>query len=250
MKKVILMFAAMVLLAAPAFGDYYGGRVWYARIGGYFAGNGGEFTLKNDGPPGLLLSNAAYSPLTKAQDGNAESFQTFCVEGAEYVAQPMDIVVSTTFINEANGTVLAGLGSHAILGNKPNGDNLDPQTAYLYTKFATGTLAGYNYAAGAGRIASAGALQQAIWFIEGEAGGANNAFAALALDATTVGGNTDEWVGKGIGDVRVLNTWTPAHVGELAYKQQDQLYMVPAPAAIGLGMLGLALIGWLKRRVG
>jgi hypothetical protein len=31
---------------------------------------------------------------------------------------------------------------------------------------------------------------------------------------------------------------------------RDQLMTVPAPAAIGLGVLGLALVGWLKRRVG
>jgi hypothetical protein len=198
------------------------------------------------------LNNAAYDAKARGLDGHPESFQTFCVETGEYVAQPMDIIVSTTFINEVNpgGGAVTGPGSHAILGGKAFGDNLDPRTAYLYTKFATGTLAGYTYVAGAGRIASARDLQKAIWYIEQEAGGANNAFVALALDATTAGGTTDEWVGMGIGDVRILNTWTPGHVGQSAYKLQDQLYLVPAPAAIVLGMMGLGLVGWLKRRVG
>jgi hypothetical protein len=240
MKKAIMMFAAMILLAAPALADYSGGRVYYNRIDGYYAGSGGEFTLRSDGGPGLLLSNAAYDAKARGQDGNAESFQTFCVETAEYVAQPMDIMVSTMFINEDTG-VVTDPGSHAIKGGKTYGDNLDSKTAYLYTQFAKGVLSSYNY--GAGRSTSAGELQEAIWAIEGEIGSADGQAATWITEAETAA-----W--SGIGDVRILNTWTPGHVGDLAYKQQDQLYLVPAPAAIGLGVLGLALVGWLKRRVG
>jgi hypothetical protein len=236
MKKAIMMFAALILIAAPALGDYSGGRIYWDRVSGYYSGNGGEFTIRSDGAPGLLLSNAAYDAKARGLV-SSESFQTFCVETGEYVAQPMDIVVSTTNIN-------GSAGSHAVWGGVPNvGDNLDARTAFLYTKFATGTLSGYTWT-GAGRAASADALQKAIWYIEGESGGADNAFAALATDATTVGGNTDEWVGKGIGDVRILNMYTTS--GGLA---QDQLYLVPAPAAIGLGLIGLGLVGWLKRRM-
>jgi hypothetical protein len=246
MRKMIFITIVFTCLTAPVLADYYGGRIYYNRIGGYYSGNGGEFTLRSDGGLGLLLSNSAYDAKTRGEDGNPESFQTFCVETAEYVAQPMDIVVSTTFVNEATGAI-TGPGSHAILGSKPFGDNLDPMTAYLYTKFAQGTLAGYNYTVGAQRVASAGALQNAIWFIEGE-GGVNNAFVALANDAVTVGGNTDEWVGKGIGDVRILNTWVPGHIGELGFKTQDQLYLVPVPAAVLLGMLGLGVAGLKLRK--
>jgi hypothetical protein len=149
--------------------------------------------------------------------------------------------VSTTFIDEDTG-VVTGPGSHSILGGKPKGDNLDDRTAYLYTKFATGTLAGYNYTAGSGRAASAADLQNAIWYIEQE-GGVNNGFVTLANTAVASGG---EWYGKGIGDVRVLNLFETT----VRTERQDQLYLVPAPAAIGLGVLGLALVGWLKRRVG
>ena len=170
------------------------------------------------------------------------SFQTFCVERTEYVASPMDIVVSTTFIDES--TVLgAGDGSHAIWGSKTYGDNLDDRTAYLYTQFATGTLTGYDYTL-AGRSTSAGDLQNAIWWIEGE-GGANNGFVALADTAVAFGG---EWYGKGIGDVRILNTWAPGRIGEWDYKKQDQLYLVPVPAAVLLGMLGLSVAGIKLRK--
>ena len=62
------------------------------------------------------------------------------------------------------------------------------------------------YVAGAGRIASAEALQNAIWWIEGE-GGSNAGQAGLwiteAQDAIDLG----DW--SGIGNVRVLNMWVP-----------------------------------------
>jgi hypothetical protein len=234
MKRLIFITIVFTFLTAPVLADYYGGRVYYSRINNYYSGNGGEFTLRSDGGQGLLLSNSAYDAKTRGEDGNPESFQTFCVETAEYVAQPMDIVVSTT---TAEGIT----DSHAILGSKPNGDDLDSRTAYLYTQFAKGTLSNYNYVAGVGRSASAGELQKAIWWIEGE-GGSNAGQAGIWITEATNAGWTD------IGDVRILNTWVPGHIGELGYKTQDQLYLVPVPAAVLLGMLGLGVAGLKLRK--
>ena len=245
MRKLVFIAIVCAFMAVPAMADYSGGWVYYNRIGGYYSGNGGEFTLSTDGGPGLLLNLSAYAATTKNQTGSTAtpSFQTFCVEATEYIASPMEIMVSTTFINEGTGAV-TGPGSHAILGSLSFGDNLDSRTAYLYTKFAQGTLAGYNY--GVGRAASADALQKAIWSIEGEAGGViSNSFVTLANTAVASGG---EWYGKGIGDVRILNTWTPGHVDESAYKLQDQLYLVPVPGAVLLGMLGLSVAGLKLRK--
>ena len=103
---------------------------------------------------------------------------------------------------------------------------LDARTAFLYYNFRMGTLAGYDY--GAGRQASAGELQAAIWYIQGnQAGGANNTFVALA-EAAILG---NQW--SGIGNVRVLNVYDGN--GALA---QDQLTIVPAPGAAALAGVG------------
>lgn len=239
--KSALLVAAVCVGAGPVMADYYAGRCYWNRISGYYAGSGGEFTISNDGGPTLNLSTSAYSTLTKNKSGNPPSFQTFCVEGGEYVDQPMDVWVSTT-------AAAGGPGSHAIWGSMQSsgGDDLDPRTAFLYTKFATGTLQTYYYDATynggnvyTSRSAAADALQQAIWYIEGE-GGSLNAFVTMANNAIASGG---EWENRGIGDVRVLNMYTTA--GALA---QDQLYLIPAPGAVLLGLLGFSLIGWVKRR--
>ena len=102
--------------------------------------------------------------------GHPESFQTFCVEMSETITNPMNVFVST----EAAGSEPQdnGPGSHAYEGGVPGspsiGDDLDPKTAYLYTRFVGGTLAalGYDYTPGTGREDSAKVLQNLIWGIE------------------------------------------------------------------------------------
>jgi len=254
MKKTILTFAALVLLAVPALADTFHGlgdtgyQMLYTRIGGYFQGRGGEFTLKED-PGHTYLSNSAYADVAKGKAGDPHSFQTFCVETGEYVESPMEIMVS----QEAQAGGGYGSGSHAYKGGTKVGDDLEFETAWLYTQFATGNLAtlGYDYTPGDNRKAAAGALQRLIWNIEGEGGGlgVGNSWYDITLtqaqvdliDAWNDAYATSRW--SGIGNVRVLQTNSTG--GGLA---QDQLYLVPAPAAIGLGMLGLGLIGWYMRR--
>ena len=231
MKKYIGIFALLALVAAPAMADIYIGAVGVQRVVGYYGGNGGEFTLSS---PSLFASSYV-ADVTKNIPGSwgPSAIQTFCVETSETIDVPSTVYgrISTTF---SDGMTV---GSHSANSNV----NLSDKTAFLYTQFAAGTLAGFDYGAGSGRVADAVALQKAIWYYQsqvpaGEVVG--NEFVALAEAATG-------WTG--IGQVRILNVYSDPNYTQAA---QDQLVMVvPASAAFVLGAFGLGLVGWVKRRM-
>lgn len=183
--------------------------------GAYSSGSGGEFTATTiSGFIGLSGLPA---------DLDSETFQTFCLEVNETFSpgSTYNMVINTVaFAGGSGGPFLA----------------LDERAAYLYHNFRNMTLTGYDYTAG-GRQASAGDLQAALWYIQGnQSGGANNAFVALADAAVSSG----EW--SGLGDVRVLNLYD-ADGGF----HQDVLTIIPAPGATAL--LGLAgLMAGRRRR--
>jgi hypothetical protein len=210
-----------------------GGRGNITRLGGYYMGSGGEFTLYGNL---LELSRDVYASSTKDKFGN-NSFQTFCLESNEYTHNPVDVFVSQSFVNGDPGSHAYRGGANTSPGNY--GDDLDARTAYLYDQFAKGVLSDYDYTPGSGRRASAGALQNAIWWIEGEL-------------ASKPGGQAGDWIDEaeaagwtGIGNVRVL---------QLVYERasikyrQDFIYVTPVPGAVLLGMLGLAVAGVKLRK--
>lgn len=177
--------------------------------------NGGEFTA---------TPITGFLGLTGlASDVSTDSFESFCVE------------VSENF--SPGSTYLAVINTGAVAGSEPGGfDPLDERTAFLYTLFRAGTLPGFDYSP-AGRQASTGDLQAAIWYLEGESNGANNSFVALADAAVSSG----DW--SGIHDVRVLNIYD----GDGVF-HQDQLTLIPVPGAgLAMSLAGLAASGRRRR---
>jgi len=174
-------------------------------------------------------------------------FQTFCLETNENITTGTTLSWST-------------LGTAAVNGGYSGGspDPLDARTAYLYHQFVSGSLSGYNYAQGGGRVASATALQLAIWQIEGEIqpgalttayGGNTQAQAWVA--AATAAVASGAW--SGIGNVRIINPVTANGDEQQSLLIETTTVVSPVPlppaAMLGIGLMAaLGGIGALRRR--
>jgi hypothetical protein len=128
----------------------------------FSSGSGGEFTAKvNDNSLAEYIASydQAGAPNSTVGVGSTTNgtFQTFCIEHVEnfYPGQPYTVI---------------GITASAKAGGMAVSDHLSIGTAFLYSEFAKGTLAGYNYDLSS-RSASAGALQNTIWWLENEIAG-------------------------------------------------------------------------------
>lgn len=247
-SKVLVLSAAMIVAAAPGvFGaqlqvETTGNGGNYSGYGPYQTGVGGEFTLYS---PSLANYIDNYTPAAMDQVASpTPSFQTFCVEGDEY------IYPNATYDVDLNGVTVY------------TGDTLSKGAAYLYSQFASGGNFGgnatYNYNP-AGRQTSAGELQDAIWAFmggqEGQTMDLSNPFEAAA--ATAIGGSdtTAGWTaadaagGAGYDGVYILNLWVPGEDNTPAGAAQDQLLWTGSQnnnvpdAGATMTLMGIALSG-------
>jgi hypothetical protein len=231
MKRYLVSVMAIAALAASSAlaTQIKTGNIW----GPYQAGSGGEFTLTV--VSGLDLGGYAANTTGFNNNAGLPSFQSFCLENSQ---PPEYINLNTTYNAVTNTRALNG-------GVGPGGDPVSVGTGWLYSQFATGTLAGYNY--GSGRTTSAGLLQNAIWWLEGE-GVAYNSGNTFMLAAVTQFGSQASARADGAAayGVSALNLTTLT--GALA---QDQLYFRPVPDnALTVILLGTALaaLALMRRR--
>jgi len=223
----------------------------YQDLSNYSYSDGGEFRAL---PNAALLSFAnptlaGYAPATADPTAVNPYFQTFCVETSEYFTPGNTYNVSFSY----NIKYQAGLFL-------PNGEPITMGTAWLYSQFAAGTLIGtgplpYDYTDGGGRPTTAGDLQEALWYLQGEAslinGGADGtAFYNAAVSAL---GATINNPANGAYGVVVLNLTSGDG------NAQDQLMLVPDPSVVvvpvpepaSVASLGasIALLGALRWRL-
>ena len=225
-KKIGKALAVSAIGLAMAHGAV-AATVTFQQVDGYFSGKAGEFTAQHTPFVGNYAASA-----TATLNGTI-GFQTFCLELNEIMRlnRAYDYTVDMAAIE---GGVSGG-----------NPDPLSLGSAWLYSEFAAGTLAGYEYAPGAGRELAAGQLQDAFWWLEDEITLADpNANMFLAAAFAQFG---DQTAAKADATAGAYNVWVmnPTDNGE---PRQSVLVIRVPDGGLTLGLLGLSLAGIARLR--
>ena len=217
MKKLSLLGVLLAVAIAPA--ALAATITGTQTVGAHYL-DGGEITAMTT-PPVLLGLAAPSGP---------PAFQTFCIE-------------SQVLFN--NGATY----NYSLTQTDHSSNPLTKGAAYLFAQFSAGTLAGYDYTIGTGRIESAGGLQAALWTLQGQTIPAGflsdptvlaNMTADLALANSGTGGHQSDPSAGAFGvSILSLSTVTGAPA-------QDWLAIAQVTVPDGgttIALLGFALVG-------
>jgi hypothetical protein len=231
MKSIRMLLLGSVLLLVFSQIVFADTLATVGNYGPYQTGQGGEFTVSPDAGLSWLLNGYGTGAKDYVQTG---TFQTFCLEHGEYLSG------NTTYnVTLNDGAVYGGVGG-AVNGKDP----ISIGTGWLYSQFASGTLANYDYT----NHSTAGALQNTIWYLENEITDIPTNIFTTAV-ATQFGTLTNAQNDNlGAYNVMAANLWS----GQPGIGASQDLLVaspVPEPASMflmGSGLIGLA--GWGRRK--
>ncbi len=235
-KTLTVLATALAALGASQVAS--AGPTLVLNLGTFQSGSGGEFTATGSLPGSFGLHG--YATSTSSSTGSTiTSFDTFCVQAG---SDDVTFSPGTRYNYAYSGQILGG-------PSDPRALNLD--VAWLYGQFASGHLSGYDYTNGLGqRTVDAAALQNEIWFLEGEGGADDSALDALITAAHLTGSYTAGEFGVDV--LNLTNSDGVAVQNQLVYNNGGfNQHGHPIPdngltiALIGGSFLGLAL---LKRK--
>jgi len=215
--------------------------------GKFQVGSGGEFVALTTG--GFLANYDAKATQTVVNNANQRviGFGTFCLEANE------NLNYSDTYTGVLNQRAMnGGTDNNDPVGAGPAGDPISKGTAWLYSQFAKGVLANYNYGTDpysssetVARKQSAAQLQSAIWYLEDEVATYSNTnpfiveviskFGTLAAAQVT---------SNGAYGVSAINLTLDGN------RRQDVLVYTVPDGGMALGLLGGGVLGlaWVQRR--
>jgi len=224
-KEYVLGLCMMAVLSYGS--NAFGSLTVTLSQNAYSSGSGGEFNAVTTGASYL----GDYSPSAVVGSG----FETFCID------------TSHNWYGGVTYNYTLGSTTTATSGNQ-----ISSGTCYLYSQFAAGTLTGYNY--GAGRLTTAGELQNTLWALEGEISStgifvSSNPFYNDLIAAFGTIASAEANAGANNYGVQVMELSTAAgSVGqsqlvEIQALQSHEASSVPEPSTVVAGVLLLVPLG-------